>query len=117
MDTATFNLDRMRAAADSPTSSATDLAEDLVRAGVPFREAHGIIGKLVRESVERGIPLDELVMTEPRLGPDALFALEPGASVRRRTSPGGAGPASVEGQMEAARERLADQEAWLEKGA
>ena len=41
-------------------------------------------------------------MTEPRLGPDALSALEPGASVRRRTSPGGAGPSSVAAQLESA---------------
>ena len=117
MDTATFDLDRMRAAADSSLTAAVDLAEDLVRRGVPFREAHGIIGHLVRQSVERGIPLEELVMTEPRLGPDALFALEAGASVRRRTSPGGAGPASVAIQLDAARARIADQEAWLDKGA
>ena len=102
LDTATFDYDRMRAAADTPSSVATDLAEDLVRNGMPFREAHSLVGKLVRESVERGIPLDELIMTEPKLGPDALAALEPGASVRRRTSPGGAGTASVAAQLEAA---------------
>jgi argininosuccinate lyase len=116
MDTATFDLDRMRAAADAPASAAADLAEDLVRGGMPFREAHILVGKVVREAVERGIPLEELVMTEPRLGPDALSALEPGASVRRRTSPGGAGASSVATQLESARSRLADQEAWLDKG-
>jgi argininosuccinate lyase len=116
LDTATFDYDRMRAAADSPTSAAADLAEDLVRGGMPFRDAHAIVGKIVRESVERGIPLDELIMTEPQLGPDALHALEPGASVRRRTSPGGAGTASVAAQLETARARLADQEARLAKG-
>jgi argininosuccinate lyase len=116
MDTATFELERMQAAADAPASAAADLAEDLVRDGMPFREAHVLVGRLVRESVERGIPLDELVMTEPRLGPDALAALEPGASVRRRTSPGGAGASSVAAQLEAARARLGDQEAWLAKG-
>jgi argininosuccinate lyase len=117
MDTATFDLERMKAAADSPLTAAVDLAEDLVRQGVPFREAHGIVGNLVRQAVERGIPLEELVMTEPRLGPDALFALEPGASVKRRTSPGGAGPSSVAKQLDNARARIADQETWLDKGA
>jgi argininosuccinate lyase len=116
LDTATFDYDRMRSAADAPASAAADLAEDLVRGGMPFRDAHALVGKLVRESVERGIPLDELIMTEPKLGPDALAALEPGASVRRRTSPGGAGTASVAAQMEAARARLADQEGRLAKG-
>jgi argininosuccinate lyase len=116
IETATFDYDRMRAAADAPTSAAADLAEDLVRGGTPFREAHALVGKLVRESVVRGIPLDELVMTEPRLGPDALSALEQGASVRRRVSPGGAGASSVAAQLEAARTRLGDQEAWLNHG-
>lgn len=106
--TASFDLDRMQAAADDPTSAAADLAEDLVRTGMPFREAHGIVGNLVRQSVERGIPLEELVMTEPVLGPDALAALEPGASVQRRTTPGGAGPAAVKIQLEAARARLSE---------
>lgn len=106
--TASFDIDRMQAAADDPTSAAADLAEDLVRTGMPFREAHGIVGNLVRQSVDRGIPLEELVMTEPVLGPDALAALEPGASVRRRTTPGGAGPAAVKIQLEAARARLSE---------
>jgi argininosuccinate lyase len=117
MATATFDLERMRAAADAPSSAAADLAEDLVRGGMPFREAHVLVGKLVRESVERGIPLEELIMTEPLLGPDALSALEPGASVRRRTSPGGAGSSSVAAQLEAAQARLGEQEAWLGKGS
>ncbi|MGH8999127.1 MAG: argininosuccinate lyase, partial [Acidimicrobiia bacterium] len=102
METAVFDLDRMRAAADVPTNAAVDLAEHLVRQGVPFREAHSVIGGLVRESTERGVPLDELVSADPRLGPDALGCLEPGASVRRRVSPGGAGPSSVATQLEAA---------------
>ena len=116
MATAEFVDARMTVAADDPMSAATDLAEHLVEGGMPFREAHAVVGKLVRESIERGIPLDELIMTEPKLGPDALAALEPGASVRRRTSPGGAGTASVTAQMEAARARLADQEGRLAKG-
>ena len=117
LDTATFDLERMKAAADSPITAAVDLAEDLVRQGVPFREAHGIVGNLVRQAVERGIPLDELVMTEPRLGPDAL--LRPGAG-RLRDAPhlpgGGRDRASVAKQLDAARARMADQETWLAKG-
>ena len=115
LDTATFDIDRMQAAADDPASAAADLAEDLVRDGMPFREAHAIVGNLVRQSVERGIPLEELVMTEPALGPDALAALEPGVSVRRRTTPGGAGPAAVKIQLEAAQACLAERARWLEE--
>lgn len=114
LDTADFRLDRMQAAADDPAAAAADLAEDLVRAGSPFRDAHAVVGSLVRQSVERGIPLEELIMTEPGLGPDALPALEPGASVRRRTTPGGAGPGPVRVQLERVQALLAEQAAWLD---
>jgi argininosuccinate lyase len=113
LETATFVPERMREAADSPAAAATDLAEHLVRQGVPFREAHGIVGALVRQSTERGVPLEELVVTEVRLGPDALTHLEPGAAVRQRTTPGGGGPLPVAAQLDAAAERLAEQARWL----
>jgi argininosuccinate lyase len=105
--TAEFQADAMRAAADSPTVAATDLAEWLVARGVPFREAHATVGAMVRQASERGVPLDELVMTDPRLGPDALGLLEPGQAVRRRTTPGGAGPEPFGPQLAAARVWLA----------
>jgi argininosuccinate lyase len=104
--TAEFDADTMRAAADSPTVAATDLAEWLVARGMPFREAHAVIGAIVRQSIERGVPLDELVMTEPRLGPDALPLLEPGRAVQRRSTPGGAGPEPFPAQLAAARAHL-----------
>jgi len=104
--TAEFDADAMRAAADSPTVAATDLAEWLVARGMPFREAHAVVGAVVRQSVERGVPLDELVMTEPRLGPDALPLLEPGRAVQRRSTPGGAGPEPFPAQLAAARAHL-----------
>jgi argininosuccinate lyase len=113
LSTAEFDLERMRAAADGAGAAATDLAEHLVREGMPFRTAHATVGALVRQSVERGVPLEELVMTDPALGPDALRYLEPGAAVTRRTSPGGAGGEPVARQLEAARACLARQAAWL----
>ncbi len=61
---------------------------------------------MVRQASERGVPLDELVMTDPRLGPDALGLLEPGQAVKRRTTPGGGGPEPVGPQLAAA-------QAWL----
>jgi argininosuccinate lyase len=114
VDTAEFVPERMQAAADDAASAATDLAELLVQQGVPFRDAHQAVGELVRQSVERGIALEELVMTDARLGPDALALLEPGEAVRRRTTPGGAGPEPVRRQLAAARTRLDEQRAWLE---
>jgi argininosuccinate lyase len=113
MATATFVDTAMRAGADSPFNAATDIAEHLVRQGTPFREAHVIVGAVVRQSVERGVPLDELVSTDPRLGPDYLVFLEPGSAVRRRTTPGGAGPEPVVIELEQARERMERQQTWL----
>jgi argininosuccinate lyase len=104
---------RMQAAADGQHAAAVDLAEWLVQRGVPFRDAHARVGELVRHSMERGVGLDELVLTEPDLGPDALALLEPGAAVLRRTTPGGAGPASVEEQLVKARAVLDDDARWL----
>jgi len=97
----TFNLDVMAAAADAPTSAATDLAEHLVSGGVPFRDAHAIVGALVRRSLDEGIALRELVAASPELGPEALSLLDQGVAVRRRTTPGGAGPAAVAPQLAA----------------
>jgi argininosuccinate lyase len=115
LDTIEFVEDRMTAAANSPVNAATDLAERLVEQGTPFREAHTIVGALVRQAVERGVPLDELVANDPRLGPDALPLLEPGRAVSRRTTPGGGGPEPVLGQLEDATERLDEQRRWLDR--
>ena len=85
----------MQAAADGPAASAIDLAELLVEQGMPFRQAHGLIGGLVRESLERHVPLVELVAAHPDLGEAAVELLEPGVAVTRRRTPGGAGPGPV----------------------
>ncbi len=114
MSTLTFVDTTMIAAADSPVNAATDLAEYLVDHGTPFRDAHTIVGALVRQSVERGVPLDELVLNDPRLGPECLPLLEPGSAVRRRTTAGGGGPLPVAREVDAAKERLERQQAWLE---
>jgi argininosuccinate lyase len=114
VDSAEFASERMQAAADDANSAATDLAELLVQQGVPFREAHRAVGALIREAGERGVALAELVKTDPRLGSDALAVLEPAEAVRRRTTPGGAGPEPVRQQLVAARTRLDEQRAWLE---
>jgi argininosuccinate lyase len=102
-----FDVERMQAAADSPTASATDLAEHLVEQGMPFRDAHAVVGALVRESLEGASSLAELVAAHPALGEGAVHLLGPGVSVTRRTTPGGAGPAAVAVQLERYRARLA----------
>jgi len=112
--TATFDLEAMQGAADSPFAAATDLAEHLVVAGTPFREAHAIVGGLVRDALEGGRPLAELVAEHPALGPEvAAELLAPGAAVRRRRTPGGAGPDPVAAQRERLVARLAEDRARL----
>jgi argininosuccinate lyase len=95
-----FRLDAMRQAADAPGAAATDLAEYLVTTGVPFREAHAIVGSLVRESLAQGTALAALVANHDALGSDAVALLAPGVAVQRRTTPGGAGPEPFGRQLE-----------------
>ena len=104
--TASFDVARMQSAADTPASAAVDLAEYLVAGGMPFREAHALVGSLVRDSVERHVPLVELVEAHPALGTPALGLLEPGVAVTRRTTPGGGGPKPVAEQLSRFRHRL-----------
>jgi argininosuccinate lyase len=95
----TFVVERMQAAADAPTSAATDLAEHLVRGGLPFRDAHAVVGRLVRRHLDAGDDLAELVRAEPGLGDEAVRYLAPGVSVTQRTTRGGAGPGPVADQL------------------
>jgi argininosuccinate lyase len=99
LSTASWNLDRMREAADTPYAAAVDLAEWLVERGMAFRQAHSVVGGLVHDSLERHVPLAELVEAHPALGAEAVELLAPGVAVTRRTSPGGAGPRPVARQL------------------
>jgi argininosuccinate lyase len=101
-----FAVDRMQEAADSPYAAAVDLAELLVERGVPFRDAHALVGALVRDSLERHVPLAELVEAHPDLGAEGVALLEPGRPVQRRTTPGGAGPDPVAVQVQRFARRL-----------
>lgn len=96
----TFVTERMQAAADVPTVAATDLAEHLVRGGLPFRDAHAVVGRLVRAHLDDGADLEALVRAEPGLGDDAVVYLRPGESVRHRTTRGGAGPVPLAAQFD-----------------
>ncbi len=94
------NVERMARAASDPCLMATDLAEELVRLGVPFRDAHHMVGALVKLSEKKGLPLDKLPLSEarkiaPRIpgGFSRIFSAK--ESVRRRGSEGGTSPASV----------------------
>jgi len=101
-----FRLDALAAAADAPTNAATDLAEWLVAGGLPFRDAHAVVGALVRRSLDEGVALRDLVAASPDLGPEAAALVAPGVAVTRRTTAGGGGPGPVAVQVRAFTARL-----------
>ncbi len=116
VETLSFRTDRMRALAASGFSTATDLADWLVRAaGVPFREAHHIVGACVKRCEELGVELSALPAAEaaaihPAVTPDALAALTVEASVASRVSYGGTAPERVRQAIAAARAALEGQD-------
>ena len=107
MESLVFVADRMREAAASGYSTATDLADWLVRvAGVPFREAHHITGRAVKAAEDAGVTLDKLPMAtlsaiDSRMDDRVYDVLSVEASVRSRTSPGGTAPERVQAAAEA----------------
>lgn len=106
----TFRPERMKAALSS-TMMATDLADYLVRKGATFREAHGAVGTLVRESEQSGremqdIPFASFAAAHPRFAEDVYEALSPVRSVEQREVEGGTGPRAVRKQLDQARVAL-----------
>jgi argininosuccinate lyase len=95
------NAQSMRAAASAGYSTATDLADWLVRSlGMPFREAHHVTGRIVAAAEAKGIPLDALPLEamqaiSPRITAECLSVLSVDSSVRSRTSYGGTAPHNV----------------------
>ena len=107
----TFRPERMRAALSS-SMMATDLADYLVRKGATFREAHGAVGRLVRESESTGqemqaLPFSSFAAAHPRFAEDVYEALSPERSVIHREVEGGTGPDAMRAQLEAAQAALA----------
>ncbi len=108
--TLSFNVARMRAAV-SGAMMATDLADYLVRKSVSFRDAHGAVGRLVREAEEAGVDLGALpfaafAAAHAAFEEDVLVELTPERSIQHRNLPGGTGPESVAKQLLAARAAL-----------
>jgi argininosuccinate lyase len=100
----TFRKDRMAAAAADELLAATDLADELVKRGVPFRQCHAIVGGLVREAVDSGRRLsdlsdDELQAQSPHLGPWIRELLEPLSLLERKQSQGGTSSARLTEQL------------------
>ena len=112
LSTLEFVLGRMREAASAGFSTATDLADWLVReAGVPFREAHHITGRAVKVAEEQGcdlpeLPLEALQQIDPRIDDRVFSVLSVEASVASRTSYGGTAPVRVREQVARAKKEL-----------
>jgi argininosuccinate lyase len=94
-----------------PGLLATELADYLVKKGVPFREAHGYVGQLVRMAEEQGKPLMELSLSQfhsvsPLFSEDIYQVLEVSAALAQRDITGGTSPAALQEQLAAARRQL-----------
>jgi argininosuccinate lyase len=101
----------MRAAVLEGHATATDLADYLVRKGVPFRDAHGVVARAVRAAERAGVdlaalPLAKLKSFSPKVGVDVAKILTPEGSIAARRHVGGTAPAEVRRAIARARKRL-----------
>jgi len=114
--TTKFNETKLRAGAMNPALLATEAADYLVARGVPFREAHEIVGRVVREA-ERGstsiieLPLDSLKKHSPAFGTDYFKEVTLDASLARKSVPGGTSVASVRSALDQLHTRVGALEA------
>jgi len=104
--------ENLRRAAALGFSTATDLADYLVRKGIAFRDAHEIVGRAVRLALDSGrdlpeLDLDELQGLSAAIGPEVFDVLTPEGSVKARNHLGGTAPAQVRAAIRRARKRLA----------
>jgi len=110
-----FNVERLRTAASNPALLATEAADYLVHKGIPFRQAHDIVGKVLREAEKRNVswtalPLETLKKISPAFEADFAESLSVEAALAAKKVPGGTAPESV-------RAAMADLEARLNKKA
>ena len=111
LDTIHFCRERMNDSARHGFTNATDAADYLVNHGVPFRDAHGIVGRLVLYCIERGMALDDLSLEEyqaisPVFGADIYEAISMETCVNRRLTIGAPGKAAMEKVIKVYREYL-----------
>ena len=105
LKTMKINKDRMEQAAAGGFTNATDLADYLVRKGIPFRSTHEISGKLVHYCIERGISLSDVSLEEfktfsPLIENDVYEAISIKNCVDKRTVPGGPAPETVKAYLD-----------------
>jgi argininosuccinate lyase len=106
-----FDRERCRAAVDEGFTQATDLAEALVKRGLPFRHAYQRVGSLVRRCQERGWPLAKATVElaqsiDPLFDAELLSVLDAAGAVARKRSAGGTSPEAVEAQLAALTEQV-----------
>ena len=111
LDTMRVNADVMLAQAGTGFSAATDVADYLAKRGMPFREAHAVVGHLVLECEKRGCGLEDLTLAELReasdlFDEDIVGSLDPAGIARARTTYGGTGNDAVAAQLAQARATL-----------
>jgi len=107
----TFREDRLRAAAASPLLLATEAADYLVHKGVPFRQAHDIVGQILREAERQGkvwtqLPLEDLKKISPAFEADFSVGLNVNAALAAKNVPGGTAPEAVRKAISDLEERL-----------
>jgi len=108
---AQFRTERMRQAVRGDFSNATDLADYLVRKGMPFRQAHEVVGRVVQYCLKQGVALEDLDVALLRtfsdlFGADAVQLLQPEAVMQARRSRGGTAPEAVHQQIQLATQLL-----------
>jgi argininosuccinate lyase len=106
-----FNRERMASAIQSGFLEATDLADYLVRKGLPFRQAHEVVGKMVLFALQEKKELRDLSLREMKnfcrqIEQDVYDWLDPASCVERREIPGGTGPERVKERIQEARKEL-----------
>ena len=111
MHNITVNNDRARAAASSGYMNATELADYLVRKGMPFRDAHEVIGKIVMRAIELGKELDQLSLAElrefsPLFAGDVHLALSLEQTLKSKSQVGGTSPELLAAALAQARELI-----------
>ncbi|HEX2416622.1 MAG TPA: argininosuccinate lyase [Micromonosporaceae bacterium] len=115
--TMTVRVERLAAAAPSGFTLATEVAEWLVRRGIPFREAHEVTGRLVVHCLARECELDQvsdadLAALSKHLNPEVRDVLSVSGALAARTTHGSTGPGPMAGQLTTVNRRLADWRGW-----
>jgi argininosuccinate lyase len=118
LDSMTVNAERMAAGARGGFMAATDLADYLVGTGMPFRDAHEVVGRLVLECERSGVSLQDLTAEQfaehsEAFGPDVIDAVDIDKVVARRTTYGGTGHGAVVVQLGQVKDALTADEAWV----